>query len=449
MYFDTFHVNQHPTYMSKYPPAQGAVLAVGEVLGSPWIGVVISVALMCGAILWMLQGWLPPKWALLGGVLAVLRLGIFSYWMNSYWGGAVAAIGGALVVGALPRILRFHRARDACFMGVGMALLANSRPFEGIVLCVPVFAAAGVWLFGRRSPTWRITTPRIVLPVCLILAGTAAFMGYYNWRGTGHPLLFPYVVNSHTYMSQPDFVWQKGSAALHYRNAQFDAFYNVWSREKAFAGKADSPRHAMRVLLTDVTMFVGFFLWAELCLPLLAAPWILRDRRVRFLVIQFAFCFLAFLLVVWFSPHYAAPIAATTFALLVQGMRHLRRWSWRGRPIGVGLTRAIVLCAVVLAPAHRFFMNLQPQLRYRAAFAKQLDAAPGDHLVIVRYASDHDPNAEWVYNPADIDDAKIVWAREIPGVPMQPLLNYFHARHVWLATADSVPPRLTPYQPQP
>src|ERR1700734_2067837 len=79
IYFDTFHVNQFPTYMSKYPPAQGAALALGEMLGHPWIGVLISVAAMCAAILWALQGWFPPAWALLGGILVVLRLGIYGY----------------------------------------------------------------------------------------------------------------------------------------------------------------------------------------------------------------------------------------------------------------------------------------------------------------------------------------------------------------------------------
>jgi hypothetical protein len=454
IFFDTFHVNQHPTYMSKYPPAQGAVLALGQLLGNPWIGVLLSGAAMYAAVLWMLYGWFPPRWAFLGGILIIIQLELFNYWTDSYWGGAVAATSGALVMGALPRIFHFQRPRDALLLALGAAILANSRPYEGLVLCVPVFIVLAWWLISQRSPPWRVTLPRVVAPIAGLLALTGAFVCYYNWRGTGNPLLFPYVLNTREYFREPLFIWQKLRPEINFLNGQFDQFYNwdcldLWAT-RAYDGTFRSLAHDAADTLSTFRRFyvpTGF-----LVAIVLAAPWLIRDRRTRLHIALTVFCLGGSSLTSYFSSHYAAPLTATFLAIVVQAMRHLRRWHWSDRPVGIGFTRAIVLASTLLFFVHAakavrdFPRDVQiSKIQKRAVFADRLEKTPGQHLVIVRYSEDHNVDWEWVYNRADIDHAKVVWAREIPDVDIRPLLEYFRGRQIWLVDADANPPSLSAY----
>jgi len=164
------------------------ILAAGEVVGDPWIGVWLSCGLMCASLTWMLQAWLPSRWALLGGMIAVLRFGVFSYWMNGYWGGAHAAIGGALVLGAVARLRKSRDMGYGMLAGLGLAILANSRPMEGFVFALGVAATLSL-------PVVR----RAFLPAAFVLAIAVASMGAYFYRVTGNPMRMPYSVNYATY----------------------------------------------------------------------------------------------------------------------------------------------------------------------------------------------------------------------------------------------------------
>ncbi len=476
LYFDTFHVNQQPTYESKYPPGQGLALAAGQMLGNPWIGVLLTGGLMCAAVLWMLQGWFPPGWALLGAILVMFKVAIFSYWMNSYLGGFVAAIGGALVMGALTRIVRALRnhspltrgadvvgsggnrlhepsdrlgraaAWNAVLLGVGVITLANSRPFEGAFFCLPVFLVLLVQSVRRSAAfSWRFAMARVVAPLLMVGAIGGAFMGYYNWRGTGKATLMPYIVNERTYMNIPTFSWQKLQPARHYLNPQFEEYYNGMKRQKWQVQGVTSVSKGVRKIEYTALFALMFFVWPQLSVSLLTVGRLLRDRRVRLLLVQTVLVFLALLLPrAWFNLHYIAPLTATIFALLTQAFRHIRRWTVWQRPVGVAITRMAVVFLVLYAPFNADHKQSDP-MRIRAEFSNQLGAVPGNHLVIVRYSPQHAAAREWVYNGADIDNSKVVWAREIPGVDMQPLLDYFSGRQVWMAEADAKPPRLTRY----
>jgi hypothetical protein len=193
VHFESFHIIHQPTYASKYPPAQGLMLAAGQVLGGhPIVGVWISTALACAAICWMLLAWLPAWWAVLGGLLAALHPLILLHWSQHYWGGTVAVIGGALVFGALRRIIRRPRLRDVLLLGVGLAILANSRPYEGLLISLPAAVLLFAWMVSKNGPALQISISRIMLPIIGVLTITGGAMAFYNWRVTGNALRMPY-----------------------------------------------------------------------------------------------------------------------------------------------------------------------------------------------------------------------------------------------------------------
>jgi hypothetical protein len=461
IHFETFHVNWHPVYASMYYPGHALFLAFGQVVfGNAFWGVWLSGGVMCVAICWALEGWMPAEWALFGGLLAMIRLATFSYWVDSYWGGTTAAIGGALVLGAFPRIKERPNIRDSVLLGLGIALVALTRPYEGIFYCAPIVTALLFWAARYESPKVGSLLARVAAPAVLTLAVGLGWMGFYFWRVTGSPFTTPYQVNIRTY-GLVFFPWQQLGPTAPFHHIMMQRFYRDVSLPTIYNFALQHPFELQGLK----ALVIWFFFFG----PLLTMPWFAwlctcrqnrppaGGRKLRFLLIVCAAGYLPMALTIYVGqPHYAAPLSAAFYAATLLAMRDVA-----GMPSGRWLVRCTAIVAVLLFAAitmadvfhHgpqpswlRTWCTPQLQNLDREHVRQALLSLPGKHLVIVRYRPDHDfAYDEWVFNGADIDGSKVIWARDM-GSQNAELLGYFRNRKIWLVEADKRPIAVIPYE---
>jgi hypothetical protein len=439
-HFETFHVILQPAYASKYPPGQGAVFAFGQSLtGEPIVGLWLLTALTVVACYWMLLGWTSPRWALLGGLLVVIHPGYHLVWGQIYWGGTLAMLGGSLVLGAALRIVRRTHASDAFAMSTGAIILAASRPFEGFVFCLFIGAWVLVrWMHAGIPSPWIALLLKTVAPQATILLVGGIGLARYNQAVTDDPLKLPYAIHEATYGQAPLFHGQ-APATRSYRHEVMERFHSGWAmdwyrRQQSLAGFLKTKWQATRAA-------ANFFVPPLLCLPLLMLA--LRPRlwaRGRFaapLAIG-ALTFLASLSCLWNFPHYLAPLAPTLLIATVAGIRYFdvtgrRRFGpW---PYAEALI-ALQACLFTAQAIDRAVTPVGGWHLQRSKILANLENSPDRHLVFVRYEPRHNTHQEWVYNRADIDHAKVVWARAIDPASDRALMDYFDDRKVWLLEPD-------------
>ena len=214
------------------------------------------------------------------------------------------------------------------------------------------------------------------------------------------------------------------------------------------------------VKATAAVLFYGGFAFLPLAFMLRR---VFLDRRLRFLVLCVAILTAGMLIENFLVLHYLAPFTAALYAIGLQAMRHMRLWRPGGRPVGRTLVRLTVTVCVLMVclrlykgPFHLQVTEFPPAWNVswygpdhfgveRASIETQLENLPGNQLAIVRYGSTHIPFNEWVYNSADIDGSKIVWARDMDSASNSELIHYYKDRTVWLVQPDSQPPTISPY----
>jgi hypothetical protein len=470
-HFETYHVIQQPTYQSKYPPAQGLSLAIGQWLsGRPIVGVWLTLALACSATVWMAQAWLPRRWAVVAGFLVAVNFKLLRFWGQTYMGGGVALLGGALVFGALPRLQRTWRSSDAVLLVCGLIILANSRPYEGLLASFPVLVVVLLTIWQQRE-LLIANPPRWLAPAAVLLLGTVSSLTY-NQQVTGSPWRMPYYVWFETYHTG-DF-WK----VMLLTNSQttipterprrvIGSGPNVEDWQRWFERKGS----VVGKLIQQGSFYAGLLLAGPL---LLAMVWpggrLLRRRpmptsvanrsqRTSFsgrltrplgsaasrFVLAWGTCILVCGAISLQGtnghPHYAAPIAGLMMVLTVHGLRHLAAWSGKGLLHGRILANGITLGSALLTVMYVVTVWIPYPVPKEMAWSLRRDeleqrlasSSPRD-LVIVRHASFAETGLQWeqwVYNRAELDQAPVVWAHDLGKEKNRELLRYFQGSRFW------------------
>ncbi len=432
-FFESPHILVRPTYASKYPPGQAMFLASGQVLfGSAFYGVLIGNAFMLFTFCLMLFAWVPPRSAFLVSSMFALSLSRTMYWTNSYWGGSVAASGGALVLLGIGIYRSKQTALSGFLFAVGVMLLFWTRPYEGGVFVLTVLIVFAPELWRKRRTSVLVTA----LSVC---AAGMAWTCYDNEAVTGSPFRLPYLLHDRQYNVTPVFWFQPLRPQPTYSHPRLEAQHgtNGWeaSRYRELGPWYQALQISLLRSLSSLVLTLGPAL-----LLIVAVPVARRDPLYRKMAVVIGVFLLALTAETFHAQHYTAPAWAALGLMIAIWAE--RAWTLRIRNARVGV--AVVLLAI-LSPALVVLSMSGAQDRSswgnwskrRAALIEALSRKDRGQLVIVQYpSSDWRVDKEWVYNSADIDHQRVIFAHDLGTEQNRALLDYYRDRTALLLTFD-------------
>lgn len=416
-----------PAYGSQYFPGPGLMMAASQALtGVAWWGVVASCVAMAWACVWMLEGWTSRRWALVGGLLSVSIVGL-SYWMLSYWGGALAAAGGLLVCGAYGRLRRRYRVGAALVLGLGAGVLALSRPLEGAALVTAVGMA--LMINAVRARTWGRFAVRVVLPAMVMVAPALAFLAVSNKAVTGDWKELPASLNGKLYHYGSAWLFMKDGAKPGYRHRSLEWTYETMARWRPAVGELVQDR--MQAVLF-------YFPVPQRVLAVMGLGLLWRRRRWWALWAPSLLVAVVVLSLRWSFAHYFSVLSGPLVLVSVAGWQQCwiwqRRYGW-ARPVLLGLMAAALGWPVVRAG----YLLMTPEGidRLGVEKARMTAALPGPSIVLVTYRPGHVIHQEWVYNGAELGEQKVLWTRAVTPFVDRALCHCFAGRKVYTLEADA------------
>ncbi|MFN8353799.1 MAG: hypothetical protein U0Y10_05125 [Spirosomataceae bacterium] len=468
-FFETHHIFHVPSYSQKYPIGQSVFLAIGQGLfGKAIVGVWICMTLVNCTTLWMLQGLVPRSWALAGALGTTVYEKFVMHWGMTFWGGGVAMWGGVLFFGALIRLLQRPTSYHASLLGLGAIVLANSRPFEGLVAILP----GSLWLIYSliRQPKGTLTT--FWLPFCLVMSLGVAGMMYHNYRVVGKPLSMYYNAYNPQYEeARPLLILPPNKPPVYRHKSMKDwhdvelALYRERRNVSGFLYTAfyEKPLYYAKFYLSFVFIlpFLTFVFYAlGISLPFMSGKKVFQgtdfgdrdsspDRNTtinRFVLLTLVFGLIVTSLNPWSQGHYFAPFVGLIVVAIIQGFRYGQGIRFTKVVSVYGIATVLVLGThVSIAGAVAYKLHRQQGgLYFKQVHEQTLTQQGGKHLILVRYSPAHSCYYEWVFNGSDLENAPVLWAHDMGNLENTRLLNYYKNRKVWRLEPDTAAEKLIP-----
>jgi hypothetical protein len=282
-------------------------------------------------------------------------------------------------------------------------------------------------------PSWRTLAKPGAAAVIVLLPAVALSL-LQNKQVTGSWTTLPYMLSSYQYGVPAGFTWQRNPEPHLDLTREQQLQYKMQTSFRA-TGPETFKTYLQR--LEYRVRFYRFFFLAPLYVAL--PFFLLRLGELRFLWV--AVTLLLFALGVNFYPffevHYLGALTCLFILVSIAGLQRLR-------PDVARLILLLCLAHFAFWYTRAFSDRVNPGRR--VTVDRQLAQAAGQQLVFVRYWPQHIFQDEWVYNAADIDHARVVWARDLGASEDQKLLDYYPSRSAWLLEPDAMPPKLTRYQ---
>ncbi|MGD2112843.1 MAG: hypothetical protein PVI50_05615 [Gammaproteobacteria bacterium] len=416
-------------WFSAFPPGWPAMLAVGSLLGAPWL-VNPLLAGLCVLLAYALSRELLSR----GGARLVVLLMCLSPWFIFLAMSFMAHIFTLACVLAAALAIARLRARasllPAVLAGALLGVTSLIRPLDGLA----VAAVLGLWSLGMRS--WRDRF--IYIPVFVmasLLVGALALP--YNHHLTGDPTSFPV-------MAYFDKYYAPGVNAL-----GFGA-----DRGLDWRGLDPFPGHGLRDVilnnyLNTFAVNVELFGWVTgSLLPLLVLFLAGAAGRADYRLLLVVLVVAGLHSLYWFNggPDYGARywflILLPVIALTVRGAcfigSRLPDPQTRMTQVVTGMLALSIAGTVAFMPwravdKYFHYNNMRPDIRQ---LAQANDFSNG--LVLVSGNRFDDYMSAAVYNAPEVEKGSVIYAWDRDSATRTALLEAFGNRRIWLVDGPTV-----------